>query len=534
MTSPSISAQSGASSDKTLEVFGKTDGSHISPDEQGLKLARQENQRLSARLHMLEKAQTKLIASENILQQQATSLFQLTQSRAVSQGQIELACQELTEAISQLVQVERVSIWLTNDDETKIKCADLFQRTEQQHTNGSELEAAHYPVYFDAVMSTPLVAADDARNDPRTNEFLTGYLDVLDIYSMLDASIYVAGKVKGVICCEQVGEPRVWSSSDQNFVRSVANLVALTLETHQRQQNTQKLEQTLFQLEESQLQLIQSEKMASLGDLVAGVAHEINNPIGFLKGSVQNAEDYLRDLLGHLKLYETLYPKSVKQIQENAEEIDLDFLREDCPMLFNSMKSATERITSISNSLRTFSRADTEHKVEVDVQECLDSTLLILKYRLKANEQRPAIEISKQYDELSLVEGFSGQLNQVFMNILANAIDVFDEAAQRLSFLELQAHPQKITIQTTTSLDQNTIEIKISDNGKGMPEAVKSRIFDHLFTTKEVGKGTGLGLAIAKQIIVEKHGGSLTVHSAPGQGSQFCIGLPIQKMQSLV
>lgn len=527
MTSPSIAPQSESSSDELLEVSGRTGGRHISPENQSLELVQQKNRQLSARLQTLEKAQEKLIASENMLQQQATSLFQLTQSRAISQGQIELACQELTEAISQLVQVERVSIWLANDDGTKIKCTDLFQRTEQQHTSGSELEAAHYPVYFEAVMSTPLVAANDARTDPRTNEFLTGYLDVLNIYSMLDASIYVAGEVKGVICCEQVGKPRTWSSSDQNFVRSVANLVALTLETHQRQQNTRKLEQTLSQLEESQLQLIQSEKMASLGDLVAGVAHEINNPIGFLKGSVQNAEDYLKDLLGHLALYETLYPNAVEQIQENAEEIDLSFLREDCPTLFDSMKSATDRITSISDSLRTFSRADTEHKVEVDVQECLNSTLLILKYRLKANDQRPAIEIDKQYGELPLIDGFSGQLNQVFMNILANAIDVFDEAAQKLSFSELQAHPQKITIQTAASLDQPTVEIRICDNGKGMSESVRARIFDHLFTTKDVGKGTGLGLAIAKQIIVEKHGGSLTVRSTPGQGSQFCIGLPI-------
>lgn len=189
------------------------------------------------------------------------------------------------------------------------------------------------------------------------------------------------------------------------------------------------------------------------------------------------------------------------------------------------MKGATNRIKSISTSLRTFSRADTDYKVMANLHEGIDSTLLILKYRLKGNEYRPAIAIEQEYGDIPLIECFPGQLNQVFMNILANAIDMFDEMAATLSFNELQAHPQKIAISTAAIANQ--VCIKIRDNGKGMSAEVQAKIFDHLFTTKGVGKGTGLGLAIARQIIVERHGGSIAVNSVLGQGTEFAIAIPI-------
>ncbi len=287
------------------------------------------------------------------------------------------------------------------------------------------------------------------------------------------------------------------------------------------------LEQTMGDLQQAQMQMVQSEKMSALGNLVAGIAHEINNPIGFLKGSIKNAKDYVQDLQGHLKLYQQYYPNPVEPIQEHTEDIDLDFICEDLPKLLTSMTGATNRIQSISTSLRTFSRADTEHKVNANLIEGLDSTLLILKYRLKADENRPEIKVLKEYGKLPLIDCFPGRLNQVFMNLLANAIDVFDEAAQQSTFAELQDRPQLITIKTVALDNDNRVEIRIRDNGKGMPEAVKARIFDNLFTTKAVGKGTGLGLAIARQIIVEAHGGSIDVCSKSGEGTEFCIQLPI-------
>lgn len=296
-------------------------------------------------------------------------------------------------------------------------------------------------------------------------------------------------------------------------------------------QKSQELEQALQNLQNTQLQMVQNEKMASLGNLVAGVAHEINNPVGFLKGSLHYAEEYLQGLLEHLDLYRQYHvsaaPLLQKSIQEHEQNIDIEFIREDLPKLLNSSKQATERIRSISTSLRTFSRADAEHKVSADLHRGIDSTLLILKYRLHANESRPEIQVIRNYGELPPIKCFLGQLNQVFMNILANAIDVFDEATQDYSFADLQAQPQRITIQTRKLTAQNAVEIYIRDNGKGMPKEVQAKIFNHLFTTKGVGKGTGLGLAIAHQIVTKVHQGSLTVQSELGQGTEFCIRLPI-------
>ena len=293
------------------------------------------------------------------------------------------------------------------------------------------------------------------------------------------------------------------------------------------QQKSQELEQTLDELKQAQLQMVQNEKMATLGNLVAGVAHEINNPIGFITGSVNNIEEYIQDLLAHLECYQKSYPEPVAEVIDHAEDIDLEFLSEDLPKLIPAMKIASQRIRDISNSLRTFSRADTCEKAACDIHEGINSTLLILKYRLKASDRRPAIEVICEYGKLPLVKCFLGQLNQVFMNIIANAIDALDAACVGQTFAEIKANPQRIKICTEVSGDRQMAVIRISDNGQGMSEEVKAHIFDHLFTTKEVGKGTGLGLAIARKIVEEKHGGKLTCISAPSKGTEFVIEILI-------
>lgn len=311
-------------------------------------------------------------------------------------------------------------------------------------------------------------------------------------------------------------------------VKTHLQLGALTQDLeNQVAERTAELQATLAELRQSRLQLVQHEKMSALGNLVAGIAHEINNPIGFLNGSLSHAQGYTQDLLGHLELYQQCCTNVPAEIGENAQEIELDFLCEDLPKLLESMQGATERIKDISTSLRTFSRADTEHKVSADLHEGIDSTLLILKYRLKSSDIRADVEVIREYGELPAVTCFPGQLNQVFMNILANAIDAFDEAAEQGLFQHGSDQTPTITIKTAVLSAQNAVEIRIRDNGKGMTEEVRAKAFDHLFTTKDMGKGTGLGLAIAHQIVTETHQGSLVVESECGKGTEFCLQLPI-------
>ncbi|MDZ7958115.1 MAG: AAA family ATPase [Aulosira sp. DedQUE10] len=301
----------------------------------------------------------------------------------------------------------------------------------------------------------------------------------------------------------------------------------------QAQQKAQELETAMQDLQQTQLQMVQSEKMSALGNLVAGVAHEINNPVGFIVGNLQPAQDYIHDLLALLDLYQQQFPNPGEVITDEIEAIDLEYLREDLPKLIDSMKLGVDRIRNISTSLRTFSRADKDHKIPFNLHEGINSTILILKHRLKANESRPAIEVISNYGNLPAVECFPGQLNQVFMNILANAIDSLEEFNQQRSQGVFRPHSHQITIQTELILDSETfatphVVIRIKDNGTGMTKEVKAKVFDHLFTTKPVGKGTGLGLAIARQIVIERHKGAIDLDSVLGEGTEFTIKLPVK------
>ena len=278
------------------------------------------------------------------------------------------------------------------------------------------------------------------------------------------------------------------------------------------------LSYTLSELKQAQSRLIQGEKMSSLGQLVAGVAHEINNPVSFIYGNVNPANRYATSLIKLLRLYQTHFPEPPEEIVEELEELDFEFMTEDLLNLLSSMKMGADRIRQIVSSLRTFSRKDEAEQKSVDVHQGIDSTLLILGHRLKAEAHRPAIEIVKDYADLPPINCYAGQLNQVFMNILGNSIDAL-----------VQVEAPQIRISTALLGDQ--IEIVLSDNGAGISEAVRSRIFDPFFTTKPIGEGTGMGLSISYQIVTDRHGGSISCESALNEGTTFIIRIPQQQSE---
>ncbi|HLO47759.1 MAG TPA: response regulator [Kamptonema sp.] len=281
-------------------------------------------------------------------------------------------------------------------------------------------------------------------------------------------------------------------------------------------------------LKSMQSKLIQSEKMSSLGQMAAGIAHEINNPINFISGNLVYAQEYADKLLKIIHLYQEDYANPTPRIQAAMDEVELEFLEEDFIKVLDSINLGTYRIQEIVKSMRIFSRVDEAELKAVDIHEGIDSTLTILHHRLKAKPEHPEIEVVKNYGQLPPVECHAGQLNQVFMNIISNAIDALDESNQRRSFAEIKQQRNRIEI-CTKVIDENWVAIHISDNGLGVCETIEANVFDPFFTTKPIGKGTGLGLSISYQIIVEKHGGRLFCQPISGQGIEFVIEIPIRQ-----
>ncbi|NJL90079.1 MAG: GAF domain-containing protein [Coleofasciculaceae cyanobacterium SM2_1_6] len=332
----------------------------------------------------------------------------------------------------------------------------------------------------------------------------------------------------GLICIHQCQAPRSWQPEEIEFVEQISTQLGVALQQAELLTCTQaqaaELTQTLADLKQTQAQLLQTEKMSSLGQLVAGVAHEINNPVNFIYGNITHTANYARDLLELMSLYQSHYPEPVAAVAEKITEMDLEFLSDDMPKVLDSMKLGADRIRQLVLSLRNFSRLDQAERKPVDIHEGIDSTLLILQHRFKARAEGENIIVTRHYGNLPQIDCYAGQLNQVFMNVLSNAIDALD------SHTPSKNYQPAISIRTylQSQEDQSqSVMIEISDNGSGIPAEAQARIFDPFFTTKPVGKGTGLGLSISYQIVVDKHQGKFSCESQPGQGTKFSIELPI-------
>ena len=340
----------------------------------------------------------------------------------------------------------------------------------------------------------------------------------------------------GVIVAAHCQGSRPWDADEVELLQAVANQLAIAIDQAELFDSAQAnaanaqaqallIEKALADLQKTQSQLIQTEKMSSLGQLVAGVAHEINNPVNFIYGNLNYTNQFVQNLLDAIALYQKNYPEPIPEITKFLEDIDLDFMKQDLPKMLKSMKIGAERIRQIVLSLRNFSRTDQEGKKPFNIHEGLDSTLLILQNRLKAYGDHPAINLTKRYGNIPIVIAYAGQLNQVFMNILSNAIDAIDDLPADMHTIS------EISIITEfkppIANQQSMVIIRIADNGHGISEEIRKKLFDPFFTTKPVGKGTGLGLSISYQIVVEKHQGSLECFSKVGEGTEFKIEIPI-------
>ncbi|NER25837.1 MAG: EAL domain-containing protein [Symploca sp. SIO1C2] len=444
----------------------------------------------------------------------------------------------LTTAINEIRQLFQIDccqfFWYRHDvDLPKFESINQVCQIESTCSGCTQPQTSSITVLGEILLEKQLLRIDDLATDSTINPEIRDFLQSKGLKSLLAITIHPNSGQVGVIICEHNHTQHYWQEEEVQLLIDMAEQLAIAIDhaklyeessTAAANANTQaqQMQQALQELQQTQTQLIQTEKMSSLGLLVAGVAHEINNPVNFISGNIKYAQEYTENLLNIVHLYQQHYPQPVAEIAKLSEAIELDFVQEDLPRLMASMAMGSNRIKLIVQSLRNFSRLDEAQMKAVNLHEGIDSTLLILQNRIKAKAEQSGIKIIKEYGDLPLVECYPGQLNQVFLNVICNAIDVLEN-------YHTAPEPGQITIRTEAT-PKNFVTVCIQDNGPGIKEEVKKRLFDPFFTTKPVGKGTGLGLSISYQIVVEKHQGKLDCISSPGNGTEFQIAIPVNQL----
>ncbi|BAY86659.1 GAF sensor signal transduction histidine kinase [Calothrix parasitica NIES-267] len=451
-----------------------------------------------------------------------------------------------TQAVRELLEADRVVIYRFNPDwsgefiaESVNQKYDSLMQIQWEDNNIQE-NVNQCSIQSLSVLSSPdtyLVETQGGSfakgevfrvcNDIYNADFHDCYIKVLEFYqtrAYVIIAIYQKEKLWGLLAAYQNDAPREWQDFEVQFLQQISEQMSVALQQsdlhNQVKYQAEELKQTLTNLKETQTQLIQTEKMSSLGQLVAGIAHEINNPVNFIHANLAHLEEYTGNILKALSCYQEYYPEPGDEVQALLEEADIEYITEDLPKLCSSLSIGTKRIQSIVLSLRSFSRLDEAEMKPVDIHDGIEGTLLILQHRLKTDNSKVIIDIVKEYSELPLVQCYAGQLNQVFMNLLANAIDEL----QSINPVSEKDNIKNITIKTQL-VENDWIKVSIKDDGDGITPEVLDKLFDPFFTTKEVGKGTGLGLSISYKII-EKHGGKLYCNSTVGEGAEFVIELP--------